>query len=212
MSPGDEFIEQQVPLVHRALLPKPFSAAYAAVEDLVREVPFLQCPPAKLARGHLTAWAVDFAVSQMIESGSWTVEGYDWPWFAKPTGKYLRIFTKDAILTINQLPDTVHRPRYADFRENDGYSEQISLFPEEKNLGDKRRPHLLLLHGYHSLDFINIAMPNKEKYPVWLGMSKNVLQEIHDISVDLVPAEGPKTVSPGTIKEELKKKIHDNHG
>lgn len=214
MKTGDDYIEQEVPLLDRVIFPQVAAAAYKAVEDLVSETPFLQCPPAVLARGHLNAWAMDFGFSQLIESGRWKVEGYDWAWFNRPTGKYLRIFTKKSIMTISQLPDTSHQPRQADFRENDGYDPQakLALFPDEKDLTSIKRPHLLLVHGYHKLDFIHVAMPNPNKQPVWLGLSKNILEEMHEIDTLLMPTEGPAVAPTITIKEHLKKEIRDNHG
>jgi hypothetical protein len=215
MRPGDTFIEDEIPALQRSAFPKALSAAYSAVDDLIGETRFLQCPPAKLARGHLIAWAVDFAVSQLIESGQWQVEGYDWPWFNKPTGKYLRVFTKHATLSLSQLPDTSKQPRHAEFRANAMYDEQMPLLllPGEKELSTADRQRLLLVHGYHKLDFIHFVMPNPEKKPAWLGASPNVLEEIHIVNSDLTPVEGPDRVAAPTlkIKEELKKQIHD-HG
>lgn len=214
MKTGDVFIEQEVPLPDRALFPQAFGAAYRAVEELISDTPFLQCPPAQLAKGHLVAWAVDFAVCQLIESGRWKVEGFEWDWFTKPTGKYLKIFTKRAILTVNQLVDTSCQPRPADFRENDGYDPQakLALYPDEKDLTSIRRPHLLLIHGYHKLDFIHVAMPNPEKQPVWLGLSRNILDDLHDINSQVAPPEGPIVAPSISIKEQLKKTIRDDHG
>jgi len=214
MRPGDIFIEEEVSAIQRTVFPQALSSAYAAVDDLVRETPFLQCPPVKIAGGHLVAWAVDFAVSQLIESGQWQVEGYEWAWFNKPTGKYLRVFTKRAVLSVSQLPDTSKQPRHAEFRSNSKFDEQIPLFllPGEKELSTMDRQHLLLVHGYHKLEFIHFVMPNPEKKPAWLGASPNVLMEIHIAGPNLTPAEGPERSATPTIKikEELKKQIHDN--
>lgn len=218
MRPGDAFIEEEIPAIQRSLFPNTLRAAYNAVEDLVKETPFLQCPPAQIAVGHLYAWAIDFSVSQLIQSGQWQVEGYDWPYFEKPTGKYLRVFTKLLIITISQLPDTSRQPRHAEFRANAVYDEQIPLIllPGEKDLSTFNHQRLMLVHGYHKLDFIHFVMPNPEKKPAWLGASRNLLAEIHDISANLTPAEGPKEVEPltikeQTIKEQIKKQMRD-HG
>jgi hypothetical protein len=215
MRPGDIFIEEEVTVIERSLFPKALSAAYAAVDDLISETPFLQCPPVKLAKGHLVTWAVDFAVSQLIEAGQWQVEGYEWAWFKKPTGRYLRVFTKRAILSVSQLPDTSQQPRHAEFRVNAGFDEQIPLFllPGERELTTSDRQRLLLVHGYHKLEFLHVVMPNPEKKPAWLGASPNVMTEIHVSNSNVTPEEGPERIAAPTlkIKEELKKQAHD-HG
>jgi hypothetical protein len=215
MRPGDIFIEEEIPAIHRANFPKAICDAYKAVDALVAETPFLQCPPAKQADGHLVTWAVDFAVWQLIETGKWPVEHYDWAWFKKPTGRYLRIFTKRSIVTISQLADDSQQPRHAEFRANAAYDEQIPLLllPGEKELIISGRTHLLLAHGHQNLQFIYLAMPNPEKKPAWLGRSSNLINEIHDISANLSPAEGPKEIDEQTIniKEQLKKQLRD-HG
>jgi hypothetical protein len=213
MKNAEQFINQEVTETDRAFFPNAFKAAYAAVTDLVSQTPFLKCPPASLARGHLKAWAIDFAISQLIEAGKWKVEGYDWAWYNRKTGKYLRVFTKEAVITVNQIADKCKQPRSAEFRANGAYDPQETLFllPNEKNFASIKRPLLLLIHGYHDLSFIHLAMPNPEKIPAWFGMSKNILTEVQDVSSGLAPAEGPSTVQIPTIKEQLRKKIKD-HG
>jgi hypothetical protein len=214
MTPGDTFIEEEIPPVQRAIFPKALTNAYKAVRDLIKETPFLQCPPAEYAcHGHLITWAVDFAVHQLIENGQWQCEGYDWPYFSKPTGRYLRIFTKRAVISVSQLCDSTQQPRYADFRSNARFDQQMTLFllPGEKELSASDRQRLLLVHGHRQLNFIHFVMPNPEKNPAWLGCSPNILKEIHDVSTNLVPAEGPKEIDAPTIKEQLKKRLRD-HG
>ena len=212
MKDADLFIDEEVPQVDRMLFPKTFKSAYDAVDELVADTPFLQCPTAALARGHLKAWAVDFGVSQLIESGQWKVEGYDWGWFGGNTGRYLRVFTKSSVLTVSQLADKFHQPRDADFRSNGAFDPQTPLFllPGEKDFVSRKRPHLLLIHGYHKLEFIHVAMPNPDKSPVWFGITNNLLFEIHTVSSGLAPAEGPSEAPVPTIKEQLKKHIRDN--
>jgi hypothetical protein len=212
LRPGDDFIEAEIPTIHRSLFPKVLAAAYKAVDELVKETPFLQCPPAKIADGHLVAWAVDYGVSRLIESGQWPVEGYEWASFKKPTGKYLRIFTKRSIISISQLPDFSQQPRYAEFRANAVYDEQVPLFllPGERDLSSFKHQRLLLVHGYHKLDFIHFVMPNPEMKPAWLGDSGNLFKEIYIVDSNLTPAEGPGQVAMPTIKEEIKRQIRDH--
>jgi hypothetical protein len=207
---ADDFINEELPASDRALFPKQFAAAYKAASDLIKSTPFLKCPPVQMAAGHITAWAVDFAISQLIESGQWKVEHYEWPHFKNRTGQYLRIQTKKSVLTINQLADTSEQPRKAVFRTNAAYDNQLFLMPPEvPSIAGK--PHILLIHGYKDLRFIHAAMPNPEKAPAWLGMTRNLLDEIRVVGADLVPSEGPEEAATLTIKEALKKRIKD-HG
>jgi len=209
---ADEFIDVEIPKEIRMLFPKHFQSAYDAVNDLVDETPFLKCPPAIMAKGHLVAWAIDFSISQLIESGQWRVD-YEWSKYARPTGKYLRIYPPKSILTVSQCQNILEQPRKAIFRANAAFDNQprLSLFPKEKDFSENgKRPALLLLHGYQKLEFIHIAVPNPARKPAWFGMTNNLLNELRDVSAELTPTEGPETVSAPTIKEHLKKQLRDH--
>jgi hypothetical protein len=192
------------------LLPRILQRAYQAADLLVTENKILRCPSAQI--GHIRAWAADTALEDAIKSGEFPVEGYEWEWYVRPTGQFLQIYTKKALLTVNQLADISIRPRDAKFRENAGYQNQCFLFPElevpKKSAG---RPHLILAHGYQSLSFIHIGMPNPEDNGVaWLGITKNVLDEIHIVSSDTAPIEAQDIEPVVTIKEAIKEKIAKN--
>ena len=204
---ADELIESEIPLQTRIILPKIFQRAYQAADQLVSENKILQCPSAQV--GHLRTWASDYALAQAIESGELPVEDYSWEWYVKPTGQYLQIYTKKAVLTVNQLQDVSKRPRDAKFRENASYNNQPYLFPEleppKKAVG---KAHLIIAHGYHALAFIHIGMPSPDDagFP-WLGLTKNILDEIYVVSNDTAPVEAEDIKPVLTIKESIKKKI-----
>ena len=86
------FLVDQVPLAQQVLLPPVFRSAYAAVRDIVKDIPFLSVPSATFNRGRLITWAVDHAIENLIRSGRWNVD-YRWASFGEPnpTGKYLEI-------------------------------------------------------------------------------------------------------------------------
>ncbi len=110
-------------------------------------------------------------------------------------------FTKRSTVTVSQLVDDRSKLRHAEFRANGAYDEQIPLLllPGEKELIAKGRTHLLLAHGHQkAMKVYYFAMPNPKK-PRLPGRPANLMTEIHDISANLTPVEGPKETP--TIKQ-----------
>ena len=208
MADATQFINEEVPPQYRAFLPKTHQQAYDAVDQWLQENKWLSVPTVQ--PGHLRAWAVDFALVQLIEAGGWPVQKYEWASFTRPTGKYLKIFTKNAVLTISQLADPDAQPRSAVFRQNAAFNNQPFLFPEFAPEISEDLPHLIITHGYQQLNFIRIGMPHPEDKTAWLGSTPNILDELREVSSELAPPEAVDIEPVLTIKSELKKRAEGN--
>lgn len=212
MNEAEKFIEDEMPAVHRAALPKALKTAYDAVDLTISETPYLKTPSARMtARGNLLPYAVDYALQGLIDSGKWPF-AYEYDFFARPTGKHLKILTANAVVTVSQLQAEDLKPRKATFRDNYCFENQ-GLFAFEKDalakfIDAKRKKHLILGHGYQDLTFIQIGLPRPDG-DGYLARTGNILQSIHDASADLAPVE-EVTEEVIQLKKQLKKKIAQN--
>lgn len=208
MADASKFIDAEITPATRAMFPKACRQAYDAVDQWVQENKWLTIPTVQ--KGHLRAWAVDFALTQLMESGVWPVRRYEWADFTRPTGKYLKIFTTNAILTVSQLADASSQPRRAVFRQNAAFNNQPFLFAEFAPEMPEDIPHLILSHGYQELAFIQVGMPHPEDKNSWLASTPNILSEIHDASSDLAPPEAIGVEPVLKIKQQLAKRLAAN--
>lgn len=208
MHPQD-FIQQEIPPVLQTLIPRACISAYRAVDEVFKASSFLSVPSAAFGKGHLVAWAVDFAMENLIRSGKWPFD-HKWEYFDQPTGKYLKIFTPEAVVTINQLPDPITTPRSANFRSNHRFNNQYFLdLPQFKNeIVDEDRPHLIIAHGYQELSFAQICVPHPDAdCNYWLYRTPNLMRGLQEISEDF-----PASEESGEVVVTLKEKIAEKFG
>lgn len=192
-----DFIDEQVPLPLQNMLPKAISTAYDAVGKLVRANTFLDVESAIFGRGHLLAWAVDYELFKLIRDGHWPFD-CEWRPFHRPTGKYLRIDTGDAFVTISQIPEMGEGPRLAKFRSNASLSNGPLLpYAEfEREAAQEERNHLVIGHGYQRLDFIIIGAPHPDRPKSWIDRTDNILKrDASGSAMELPPSNSPSPPS-----------------
>lgn len=201
------FIDAELPRPIRSLFPRMFQLGYSAVSSLAKDTKFLTIPTTLNALGHLRVVAVEHAIVQAINEGLINID-YDWADFSKPTGKYLRLRTKNSLVTISQLAHRAAFPRRAIFRENARLNNQLLFDFEEfkKEMRLQGVAHLVLGHGYHELYFLNVNVPHPTKSH-WLYQSRNLLTELHEVVTGLPPIEQPDENQLGRLKEELLRKL-----
>jgi len=211
---AEAFLADQLPTKYLAEVPQAFRNAYAAVEGLAKEESILQGEAARINRGHLRAWAVDTAVMRLITSGAWPFE-YSWKDYVRPTGKYLCVHLGAATLSVCQVMRSKKVPRPAAFRSNNvmnnsPFLELDSSFEQQNTINGL--PHLVLVHGYQTLDFIHAGVPYPNARKVgYIYQTPNLLLMPHIVNSDLPPPEGTE-INPEVeiLKEELKKWRRDN--
>ncbi len=210
---AEAFLNDQLPSRDLALLPQCLKNAYAAVEALVKDEAILQVTSARINRGHLRTWAVETSIERLITSGQWRAE-FEWHSFARPTGKYLRVSLSDSTLSVCQIKRPKKVPRPALYRANNILNNSPFLlldesFERESEL--RGLPHLVLVHGYHGLDFIHVGLPHPSGRSGYIYQTPNLLLMPHLVKADLPGVEAPDA-NPEVelLKEELKKWRRDN--
>lgn len=163
--------------------------AYAAADDIVKDNPILQVKSAADNKGRLIQWAVDFGMERAVEIGSVLCD-CRWRPFAKPTGRYLELVFGHSRLTVSQVEDAKRQPRNVVFRENARLSNGQGIL----DLGDevieaetadeaiKDLPHILLVHGYQSLQFAHLAVPSPTSKKDYLWRSANLMNLPYEVS------------------------------
>ena len=203
------FLDDQIPAAHRSLIPTTLRQAYAAADELAAESPILEVPSAVDQRGRLRSWSVDLAFERLIKTGRWP---YDctWAYWSKPTGRYLRIRTEAATLSLSLVDNPKKPPRKVKFRQNNAFANKPSLFPE---FDEERRisgvPGFILVHGHKSLDFSHIGMSHPTKRR-WIYRTANLMNTPHEIASDLPPVEAEDEEAILTLKQEIEKWARDN--
>lgn len=207
-NPAEEFLDEEFPLGLRPLLPSALRRAYAAAAQAVATVRFLGTPGGILQRGDLIALAAEYEVERLVKAGDLPFD-CSWEPYARPTGVHLVVRTRRAKLTISQVEDGTKKPRYAQFRENYGMSNVPYLFDymnrEIENDRDLR--HLLLLHGYQSLEFAFLAAPHAEQER-HIARSSNLMLMPH-VVVDEAREEGPTDSPDPEALDQLYRAIRD---
>ncbi len=208
-----EFLEDQFPRSRWHVLPTAFRTAYRAADDLVRNIPILGIESALDNKGRLVAYSVDFAVKRLIDTGQLPFD-YRWQHFARPTGRYLEVRLPHSVLTISQVSDAKKQPRNVRFRANARMNNEpffnLPEFAEENAV--KGLPHLLLVHGYQSLDFIHLAVPHPLHHRNYRHRSENLLTMPHELESGVPPVEDTDTdfEDLGVLKEEIERWRREN--
>lgn len=206
---ASHFLNDQLSLAHRSLIPTTLRQAYAAANELAKDAPILSVTSARDQRGRLRSWAVDLAFERLIETGKWPFD-YSWESYAKPTGRYLRVRTEAATLTLSLVDNPNKPPRHVQFRQNNAFANSPSLFPElEAESRIEGFPGFVLVHGHKTLDFANIGMAHPTKR-MWLYKSENLMLSPHIITADLPPVEAEDEEAIITLKQQIEKWARDS--
>lgn len=212
MNPSEAFLRDQIPPRLRTLIPSTLKQAYSAADKVIAGEPILQVSSAQDNRGRIIQWAVDLGFQRLVESQRWP---FEWRWmsFAKPTGRYLEIRPSHSVLTISQVKEAEKQPRDVCFRANKRLANQGWLpgFPnpldKEPNSG---LPHILLVHGYQSLNFAQLGVPNERHCAGYKYRTDNLMKLPHEIVGDEHPMEDTEVEAIMTLKEEIDKWRKDN--
>ena len=218
---AEQFLLDQFPLRHRALIPGVLRTARAAAATIAKSEPMLQVESAKDNHGRLISWAVDFGVEKLIQSGRWPVD-YRWRWFEHRTGRYLEVRFSHSVMSISQVNDPTIQPRDVKFRQNARLNNQRSF--NFQGLNDARSswgvPAFLLVHGkavWRELgkEFAHVGVPHPDHKRDWIYRTRNLMDMVQIVESDLPPVEETgmdAAMSIKEIKEEIERWRRDNGG
>ncbi|CFX36120.1 conserved protein of unknown function [Candidatus Filomicrobium marinum] len=209
VNPAQQLADEEFAPNLRPLVPPALKRAYATVEHVIDEQPWLATPSARYGRGDLVRLASEYEFYKLIQTGALPFEP-SWEPYSRPTGKHLVMRTKRALITINQVESPSTMPRKAVFRNTFGLPNTSFLFEDWNREIEERadRKHLLLVHGYQELTFSNLAMPNVEtKQIAW--KSANLLDLPHQVT-EPAKDEGPTDSPDPEAIENIIRMINDN--
>jgi hypothetical protein len=208
---AEKFLLNQIPPALQAKIPQTLKNAYAAAYRHMESDPFLMVPSAADNRGRVISWAVDFGMQKLVESGQWPFD-CRWQHFERPTGRYLEIIAPYSTITISQVSDPTKQPRDVGFRSNLRLAAQKSFALPEFAADNETCgvPHILLLHGHQSLDFIHLAVPHSRHSAGYIYRSPNILHMPHEVDTPHPPAEQTDFEEVMSLKLEIDKWRHDN--
>lgn len=212
MDRAEAFLLDQVPMVARSKIAPTLKTAYAAAEALIASDPILQVQSAKNNKGRIIQYAVDRGFQRLVETGGWP---YDFRWrpFERPTGHYLEIRAPYLVMTISQVEHPAIQPRDVHFRANKRLNNRDwlpGMEPEdEKEIAGL--PHALILHGYQSLDFAHLAMPEGSHGQGYVCRSPNLMLMPHEVPMTEPPMENTDIEAVMSLKQEIDKWRRD-HG
>lgn len=203
------FLNDQITPAQRAMIPTTLKQAYRAADELISGSPILDVTSAQDQRGRVRAWAVDLAFEKLIRTGNWPFD-YTWAWYAKPTGRYLRIRTEAATVTMSLVDLPKKPPRHVVFRQNNALANGPSLFPELEDKAEIQGiPGFVLAYGHKSLDFAHLGMSHPKKRK-WLYRTPNLMQTPHAVEDDLPPVEAEDEEAILSLKQEIERWSRDN--
>lgn len=211
MLQAEAFLSDQIPAAKRALLPATFKDAYEAARLLAKESEILKVASAQDNFGRVIQWSVDLAMERLCKSGQWPFD-YRWRQFEKPTGRYLEIRpSRYSVLTISQVASPRYQPRNVGFRENlrlNGQHWLSGFEPDEATAGGA--PHILLLHGHQTLDFLHLAVPTEVHDQGFYHRSPNLMLMPHIVGASGAPVEDTDVEAVMTLKEEIDRWLRDH--
>lgn len=209
----EDFIKDQLPLSQWPVIPTVMKSAYTAVNELVKDTPWLQVQSAKDNKGRLIAYAVDAGLCRAIENGALKCD-YRWKDFALPTGRFLELRFSHSTASVSQVADATRQPRSVVFRENARLNNQYAFnfpdFEEENRIGGL--PHFLLIHGHQTLDFAHLAVPSHVSKTRYSWRSTNLMNLPHEITSDKPATENTDSALDDLqlLKEDIEKWRRDN--
>jgi len=212
MERAEAFLLDQVPMSARAKIAPTLKTAYAAAATIIEAEPVLNVASAQDNRGRIVQWAVDFGFQKLVETGGWAFD-FRWRPFERPTGRYLEIRAPYLVMTISQVEHPTLQPRDVYFRANKRLNNRSwlpGMEPEdEKEVAGL--PHALILHGYQSLNFAHLAMPEGIHTQGYIYRSPNLLLMPHAVASTEPGMEETDLEAVLTLKEEIDKWRKD-HG
>lgn len=221
MSPMDaglaeQFLLDQFPLRHRALVPAVLKTARATAATIAKSEPVFQVPSAQDNHGRVISWAVDFGIEKLIQSGRWPVD-YRWRWFEQPTGRYLEVRFSHSVMSISQVSDPTIQPRDVKFRQNARLNNQRSFnFPEFNDARSSAGlPAFLLIHGKTvrgelENEFAHVGVPHPDHKRDWIYRTTNLMGMVQVVESELPPVEETDMDAVLSVKEEIEKWRRDN--
>lgn len=194
------------------MIPTTLKNAYRAAELVIRDEPIFNVPSARDNRGRIVQWAVDLGFQRLAESGNWGT-AHRWRSFERPTGRYLEVDFSHSVLTISQVENPRHQPRNVRFRENKRLASQLTMKEIINDPVDNTpTPHILLIHGYQSLDFVYLGIPDRDHRRGWIYRTTNLLLGLHEATItDKTPIEQTDYDAVMTIKEDIDRQRRDGH-
>jgi hypothetical protein len=208
---GYHFLLDQVPLNLRSLIPSTLKTAYAAAEVLIESEPILKVPSAEDNRGRIISWAIDLGFVKLLQSAQWPFD-YRWGTFSRPTGRFLEIILSHSLLTISQTPVANQQPRDVHFRankrlNNQGFLDFVEFRREREVCG---LPHILLIHGYQTLTFAHLGIPNEIHSYGYIYRTPNLMRMPHAVLRPEPPPEETDVEAVMTLKDEIDKWRRDH--
>lgn len=209
------FVDDQFPPRLRQLIPTTLKTAYRAAEEIIADNPILSMADIRGERGRIISYAVDLGFNRLVESGALPFDK-SWEWFERPTGRYLALRPSHSIITISQIADPVKQPRNVLFRANARVSNapffDLPEFEDENNVDGL--PHIILTHGYQSLNFSHLCVPDPVHQNGYRFRTSNLLEMPHEIEPEGPPPEDTDTdfENLNLLKEDIAKWRRDHGG
>jgi hypothetical protein len=209
------FVDDQFPPRLRHLIPTTLKTAYRAAEEIIAGIPLLSMAKKRGESGRIISYAVDFGFNRLVESGALPFDK-SWESFARPTGRYLALRPSHSIITISQIADPLKQPRNVLFRANARISNapffDLPEFENESNV--EGAPHILLTHGYQSLNFSHLCIPDPVHQNGYRYRTDNLLKTPHEIESEGPPPEDTDTdfENLNLLKEDIAKWRRDHGG
>jgi len=207
------FLLDQFPRKYWPIVATTLTTAYAAAKRAAEEEPILQIESAQDNHGRLISWAVDFGFERLIKTGRLPFD-YRWNYYARPTGRFLEMRLPHSTASISQVSDPQKQPRNVVFRRNARLNNEpyfdLPEFDDEKQI--KGLPHMLVMHGYQTLDFAHIGLPHPLHGRGFLYQTSNLMLLPREMADDLPPTENTDTDfdTLDLLKQDLEQWQRDN--
>lgn len=213
MDCAEAFLKDQIPMPLRSQIPATLKTAYDAAALLIKDEPILNVRSALDNRGRIVQWAVDLGFERLCQSGQWPFD-FRWRFFERPTGRYLEILPSHSVVTISQVSDPSKQPRDVAFRANkringQGWLRGLPKPEDEEPTGGE--PHILLLHGYQSLNFAHLGLPREDQQKGYHYRTSNLMLMPHVVASSEPQPEDTDIEAVITLKQEIDKWRRD-HG
>lgn len=210
MNLSEAFLQDQIPVTKRAIVPTTLKLAYDAARLVTKDEPIFNVQSARAQRGRVVQWAVDLAFEKLAQTGQF---GDDLRWrdYERPTGKYLEILFSHSALTISQVSNPTKQPRDVGFRQTKRMRSQILMdFMKEDQAELTGRVHILLMHGHGSLNFAHLAIPDPQHSQGFQHKSANLMLMAHAVPQTEAPMENTDIEAVMSLKEEIDKRLRDD--
>ena len=198
---------QKIPGVVRSSLVQCIRTAYSITDQIAQDFPILVSPHLAATLGQIRFALVNNVVAKSVHEGL-ILGSADWFPVANASAHFMEYGFDGIRVTFASSAGLGKMPKQSDFRVSRAFDNQLCLFPPDEPVFEDEGPAILMLHGYQTLNFVQLVMPGySDGRIVPLAWSPNLLRAGEEVGRSGQPNGMPLNPIPAEPLAEIALKL-----